>query len=87
MTQVCQDYSFTSELASIFIGGEKILFYCDFHSKIIIHGAVNRSHSTLAKDFHNPVTIDEQRTAFYCHHKINGIILDTDQPSDLPARL
>ena len=55
MPQICQDNSFETELTGIFVTGEEVFLDRHIHAEILIHGAVNRSHAPLSKDFDNPV--------------------------------
>ena len=56
MAQIRQNHRFQPELTRVFVRGEKILFEGYLHAEIFIHGAINRPHAALTKNFNNAIT-------------------------------
>ena len=67
MAQTRQDGRFQAELARILIRGEEVLFERNFHSQVLVNGAINRRHPTLPQDLDNAIAFIQQRAAFHCH--------------------
>ena len=48
VAQVSQDHRFPPELAGIFLGGKQVLLDGHIYPQVLVHGAINRAHPTLA---------------------------------------
>jgi len=55
--QIGKNHCFEAELSRILIGGEQVLFDSHIHTEVFIHGAINGSHPTLAKNFNNTISL------------------------------
>ncbi len=64
VAQVGQQDGFQAELAGIFIAGKEVFLDRHIHAQIFIHGAVNRSHAPLSKDFDYSITFVEECSSF-----------------------
>src|SRR5258706_4590100 len=67
VSQIRKDHCLEPELPRVFFCCEKVFFNCHFHAKGFIHGAINRSHSSLAEILLNPIALMQQYVVFENH--------------------
>lgn len=57
VAQAGEDDGLAAELPGVLLGGEQVLFDRHLHAQVLVDGAINRSHATLAQDLLNPIAV------------------------------